>query len=49
MERAEYDVLIAGTGPVGLIAGLDLAVAGFRIALVGPMASTSDARTTAVM
>lgn len=49
MERAEYDVLIAGTGPVGLIAALAFADAGFRTALVGPKASTSDGRTTAIM
>lgn len=49
MERAEYDVLIAGTGPVGLIAALAFADAGFHTALVGPKASTSDGRTTAIM
>jgi 2-octaprenyl-6-methoxyphenol hydroxylase len=49
MERAEYDVLIAGTGPVGLIAALAFADAGFRTALVGPKASTNDGRTTAIM
>jgi 2-octaprenyl-6-methoxyphenol hydroxylase len=49
MERSEYDVLIAGTGPVGLIAALAFADAGFHTALVGPKASTEDGRTTAIM
>jgi len=49
MECADYDVLIAGTGPVGLVAALAFADAGFQTALVGPKASTGDGRTTAIM
>jgi 2-octaprenyl-6-methoxyphenol hydroxylase len=49
MEQSEHDVLIAGTGPVGLIAALAFADAGFRTALIGPKASASDGRTTAIM
>jgi 2-octaprenyl-6-methoxyphenol hydroxylase len=41
--------LVAGTGPAGLIAALRLAEAGFSITLVGPEASATDGRTTALM
>jgi 2-octaprenyl-6-methoxyphenol hydroxylase len=42
-------ILIAGTGPAGLIAALAFADAGFRVLLVGPEASNLDGRTTALM
>jgi len=42
-------ILIAGTGPAGLIAALAFADAGFPVTLVGPEASASDSRTTALM
>lgn len=42
-------VIVAGTGPVGLIAALGLARAGFFVDLVGPEARTDDRRTTALM
>ncbi|MHB2264980.1 UbiH/UbiF family hydroxylase [Aliihoeflea sp. PC F10.4] len=48
-DRNEYEILVAGTGPVGMIAALAVAQAGFRAAIAGPKTSTADARTTAIM
>jgi 2-octaprenyl-6-methoxyphenol hydroxylase len=47
--QAVKKVIVAGTGPVGLIAALGLARAGFSVSLVGPQAQTDDRRTTALM
>ncbi|RAZ88788.1 UbiH/UbiF family hydroxylase [Mesorhizobium hawassense] len=42
-------VLVAGSGPAGLIAALGFAEAGFDVTLVGPDANSGDGRTTALM
>ena len=42
-------ILVAGTGPAGLIAALAFAEAGFPVTLVGPETSAPDGRTTALM
>ena len=42
-------ILVAGAGPVGMIAALALAQAGFAPVLVGPRAPAADRRTTAIM
>lgn len=42
-------ILVAGTGPAGLIAALALAHDGHVVALVGPPARRDDRRTTALM
>ncbi|MHA6644546.1 UbiH/UbiF family hydroxylase [Mesorhizobium sp. A623] len=42
-------ILVAGTGPAGLIAALGLAHADFSITLIGPEAAVADGRTTALM
>ncbi len=42
-------ILVAGTGPVGLIAALGLAEAGFSVVLAGPEPAGTDGRTTALM
>lgn len=47
--RDSSQVMVAGTGPAGLIAALRLAESGFAVALVGPEASSTDGRTTALM
>lgn len=48
-DHTEHEILVAGTGPVGMIAALACAQAGFRTVIAGPKASTSDGRTTAIM
>ncbi len=45
----ESDIVVAGTGPAGLLAALAFAKNGFRVALVGPDVNLSDGRTTALM
>ncbi|TPI15154.1 UbiH/UbiF family hydroxylase [Mesorhizobium sp. B4-1-3] len=42
-------ILVAGSGPAGLIAALGFARAGFEVTLVGPEANSADSRTTALM
>ncbi|TPI63121.1 UbiH/UbiF family hydroxylase [Mesorhizobium sp. B3-1-7] len=42
-------ILVAGSGPAGLIAAPGFAEAGFHVTLVGPEANTADGRTTALM
>jgi 2-octaprenyl-6-methoxyphenol hydroxylase len=42
-------IIVAGSGPAGLIAALGLAHAGFPVILAGPEAGLSDRRTTALM
>jgi 2-octaprenyl-6-methoxyphenol hydroxylase len=42
-------ILVAGSGPAGLIAALGFAGAGFPVTLVGPEANSQDGRTTALM
>lgn len=46
---AEPKIIVAGTGPAGLIAALSLANNGFQVALVGPPVGARDQRTTALM
>lgn len=42
-------ILVAGSGPAGLIAALGFAEAGFAVTLAGPAANGQDGRTTALM
>lgn len=42
-------VIVAGTGPVGLIAALSLARQGIEVVLAGPETGPEDGRTTALM
>lgn len=48
-DETKADIIVAGTGLVGLAAALALAGEGFRVALVGPRPQGADLRTTAVM
>ena len=47
-HTASADIVIAGAGPVGMVAALGLERAGFSVALVGPR-PRDDRRTTALM
>lgn len=49
MAQQQFDVIVAGAGPVGSIAALSLARSGFSVALVGPTVGPGDRRTTALM
>lgn len=44
-----FDIVVAGTGPVGLLSALALSAGGHKLALVGPRANLDDGRTTALM
>lgn len=44
-----HPIIVAGTGPAGLVAAIALADAGHDIALAGPAPHNEDARTTALM
>lgn len=46
---AAAEIIVAGTGPAGLMAALALAASGREVALVGPGVNLSDRRTTALM
>jgi 2-octaprenyl-6-methoxyphenol hydroxylase len=43
------DIIVAGSGPAGLIAALALAQQGFHVTLAGPAPAGTDRRTTALM
>lgn len=48
-ENSEMQIIVAGTGPVGLVSALLLDRAGLAVALVGPSVRLDDVRTTALM
>ncbi|WP_315927939.1 UbiH/UbiF family hydroxylase [Mesorhizobium sp. SP-1A] len=48
-KQEQARILVAGTGPAGLIAALALSEAGFAVTLAGPDVATDDRRTTALM
>lgn len=48
-RKDEAAIIVAGTGPAGLLAALGLAEAGFEVALAGPPPRGDDGRTTALM
>lgn len=48
-DKVKREILVAGTGPTGMIAALGLARAGFSVALAGPVPRSDDRRTTALM
>lgn len=48
-SKASTEILVAGAGPVGMIAAIALARGGFRVVLAGPRAPADDRRTTAIM
>jgi 2-octaprenyl-6-methoxyphenol hydroxylase len=48
-DASNTEIIVAGAGPVGSIAALAFANAGFKVGLVGPRAGADDRRTTALM
>ena len=46
---ADTDIIVAGTGPAGLMAALSLAQTGLGVVLAGPPVRRDDRRTTALM
>lgn len=48
-DNLRTGILVAGTGPTGMIAALGLARAGFSVVLAGPAPRRDDRRTTALM
>jgi len=48
-DRSKADIVVAGSGPAGLLGALMFARAGFSVALAGPAANRADGRTTALM
>jgi 2-octaprenyl-6-methoxyphenol hydroxylase len=49
MDALNADVIVAGTGPTGMVAALGLAQAGFATVLAGPGPNRDDRRTVALM
>lgn len=49
LDTEQARIVVAGTGPVGLIAALALADLGMPVTLAGPPPSPKDRRTTALM
>ncbi len=49
MTTPNVEVLIAGTGPAGLLSALGLAQAGFAVVIAGPRPAQEDRRTTTLM
>lgn len=49
MSTTTANVIVAGTGPAGLMAALAFSQAGFDVDLIGPPPSRGDGRTTALM
>jgi 2-octaprenyl-6-methoxyphenol hydroxylase len=49
MDGESIDVIVAGTGPAGMLAALAFSRAGFSVGLAGPAANSTDGRTTALM
>jgi 2-octaprenyl-6-methoxyphenol hydroxylase len=48
-QHAQTRILVAGSGPAGLVAALAMAEAGFAVTLIGPEAGQADSRTAALM
>lgn len=49
MTASNCDVVVAGSGPAGMLSALGLAQAGFSVTLAGPPPGRDDRRTTALM
>ncbi len=56
MKKNSYDVIVAGAGPAGLVAGLLIARSGLKVGIIDPLFSSqndtgagNDARTVALM
>jgi 2-octaprenyl-6-methoxyphenol hydroxylase len=48
-EQNEFEVVVVGAGPSGLLAGLCCAAANLQTAIIGPRADSRDGRTAALL
>ena len=48
-EQSEFEVVVVGAGPAGLLAGLCCAASDIQTAVIGPMADNRDGRTAALL
>lgn len=48
-EQNEFEVVVVGAGPSGLLAGLCCAAANIKTAIIGPRADSHDGRTAALL
>jgi 2-octaprenyl-6-methoxyphenol hydroxylase len=48
-EQEEFDVVVVGAGPAGLLVALCCAVSNLRTAIIGPLADSRDGRTAALL
>ena len=48
-EQSEFEVVVVGAGPAGLLAGLCCAASDLQTAVIGPLADSMDGRTAALL
>jgi 2-octaprenyl-6-methoxyphenol hydroxylase len=48
-EQSEFEVVVVGAGPAGLLAGLCCAASDLQTAVIGPLADNKDGRTAALL
>ena len=48
-EQSEFEIVVVGAGPAGLLAGLCCAASNLQTAVIGPLADSMDGRTAALL